>query len=87
MIEDAKHDSKRSLAELLDNLVAEAKMLVVAHHVLLLVCVESMVQLRVYLAIGRAARQIEVASILNPLVDVEEVDYIILHNLTFLTLP
>ena len=37
MIEDAEYDSKRSLAELLDNLVPEAKMLVVAHHVLLLV--------------------------------------------------
>ena len=37
MIEDSEYDSKRSLAELLDNLVSEAKMLVVAHHILLLV--------------------------------------------------
>ena len=43
MVENAEYDSERALAKLLDNLVAEAKMLVVAMHVLLLVRVESMV--------------------------------------------
>ena len=46
-----------------------------------------MVRLRVYLTIGRAARQIIIASILNSLVDIEEVDDIVFHNLTLLTLP
>ena len=56
MVEDAEHDSKRAFTQLLDNLVAVSQMLVVAHNVLLLVRVESVVRLRVYLAVGRPTR-------------------------------
>ena len=51
VIQDAKHDTKTALAELLYDLISKAKVLIVTHHVFLLVCIKAIVCLWVDLAI------------------------------------
>ena len=89
MIENSQHDSEAALAQLLDDLVPVAEMLVVADAVLLLVRVETVVDLGVlrYLTINSTARQVRIASVLYPLVHIEEVDDVVLENLLLLVLP
>ena len=87
MIEDSQHDSKRTLAEFLYYLVAVPEMFVVTMYVLVLVCVETIVVFIAYLAVSRSTRQIMVSSVFNTLIYVEEVDYVVLQDLSLFNLP
>lgn len=62
-------------------------MLIIAMGVLLLVCVKPMVARSVNLTVSCPAWQVIVISILDSFINVEEVDYFIVHNLSLLTLP
>ena len=89
MIENSQYDSEAALAQLLDDLVPVAEMLVVADAVLLLIGVKTVVDLGVlrYLTIGCTTGQVRIAGVLYPLVHIEEVDDVVLENLLLLVLP
>ena len=87
MIEDTKHNSEGTFAKFLDNFVPEAEMLIVSMNVLLLVTVEAVVCRRVNLSVTCPSWQVVIASILDPFIDIEEVDDFIVHDLAFLALP
>ena len=87
MVEDSQHNSKRALAEFLNNLVAVAEMFVVTMYVLVLVGVEPVVVFIHYLAISLSSWKIMVSSVFDAFIYVKEVDYIILQDLSLFNFP
>ena len=87
MIENTQHYTEGSLAKLLDDFVAVAEVLVVAHDVFLLVTVEAVVSTLVDFAVGSSTGKRCVALILYSFLDIEVVNSVELKNLSLLVLP
>ena len=87
MIEDTEYDTKGALTKLLNYLISVSNVLVVAHDVLLLVRIETVIVLVGDLAVRSTTWEVVVTSIFHTLLDVEEVDHIVLKNLSLLVIP
>ena len=87
MIEDTEYDTKGALTKLLNYLITVSDMLVVAHDVLLLVRIETVIVFVGDLAVRSATWEVVVASIFHMLLDVEEVNHVVLKNLSLLVIP
>ena len=87
MIEDTEYDTKGALTKLLNYLITVSNVLVVAHDVLLLVRIETVIVFVGDLAVRSATWEVVVASIFHTLLDVEEVNHVVLKNLSLLVIP
>ena len=87
MVEYSEHDTEGALAELFDNFVSEADVLIITDDVFLLVRVETVICLFIGASVVEAARQVRIVFILLSICYVEKVHYVELGDLLLLTLP
>ena len=87
MVKDSEHDTEGALTELLYNFITESKMLIVTHHILLLIRVETVIRCLVDLSVAIAARQIRVVFVFLSLANVKEVYHIVLKDLFPFSFP